>query len=490
MTSPDWLHYQAEVNPNGLALSFEQHRWSFKELDDWVARLAGQLRFMGIASGDRVAWLLPPSAFTVALAHALLRVHATLVPLNTRLTTPELTAILHDADPKLVVADPRWSTRLACRDQHEFIPQGSFEQLWRAANGAAIGDATFDWDDLHSLVYTSGTTGRPKGVEITLGNQWWSAMAFGLNAGTNADDRWLHVMPLFHVGGLSILFRSVIHGSAIILGARFDPDFVIKQLREARITLMSLVPTMLRRLLDQPSDIPKEVRLILLGGAPAPLDLVQEALARGLPVVQTYGLTETCSQIATMTRDAFTLYPGASGHATLPTQIKITRDGQDVGPGHEGEICVKGPTVARGYWQHPEATDEAFQDGWFKTGDIGRLNPEGYVTVLDRRRDLIIHGGENVYPSEVEALLMRVPGVQDAVVVGIDDREWGQKVVAGVVVEDVIPEKLLRRMIETHLASYKHPAVYCSLEKVPRTASGKILRHEARAAIMSLEPEL
>ncbi|MCY0877459.1 MAG: o-succinylbenzoate--CoA ligase [Firmicutes bacterium] len=471
LTSPDWLRHQALTHPTRLALVTPEGRWTFRALDHEVARVAGILRQRGVGAQQRVAFHLLPSASTVFLIHALTRLRAVMVPLNTRLTAPELRRLLVDADPALVVHDGRLGLSAPC-------PEIAIQELLRESPEDAVYDAQLSFEDLHALVYTSGTTGRPKGVELTVGNQWWSAVGFALNAGLDPGDRWMHVMPLFHVGGLTILFRSLIHGSAVVLEPRFDAFRVYQRMRDEGCTLLSVVPTMLYRLIALNDPAPPQLRLVLLGGAPAPAALVHAAWDKGYPAVPTYGLTETCSQIVTLDPSAVRERATTSGRPNLPTEVRIVREGRSVAAGEFGEIWVRGPTVARGYWHNPAETQATFGDGWLKTGDWGALDAEGFLTVTDRVKDIIIRGGENVYPSEVEARLKEVPDVVDAAVFGLPDPEWGQIVAAALVLkpETSLTPAALRTYLSASLASYKMPSKYFRVEDIPRNASGKILR--------------
>ncbi|NMP23389.1 o-succinylbenzoate--CoA ligase [Sulfobacillus sp. DSM 109850] len=474
--SPDWLHYQAEIHPQREALIFGQQRWTFAELDADVARLAGILADWGIGLQHRVAYRLRRSPEQVMLAHALTRLGAVLVPLNTRLKPGELEPIIQNADPTLIVED---GSDFAWPDTgHRRI---ILEELMEGSLAQPLFTATLNFEDLHALVYTSGTTGTPKGVEITVGNQWWSAMGFGLNAGLEPHDRWLHIMPLFHVGGLTILFRSVIHGSTVVLEEGFDQVRTYDTLIRERISLLSVVPTMVHRLLELDGDAPPHLRLALLGGAPAAPALIERAHQRGYRVVPTYGMTETCSQIVTLEESEWPKRAGSSGHPNLPVDVRIMKDNRPLPAGKVGEIWVRGPMVARGYWNNPQATRTTFHDGWLRTGDIGYLDPDGFLYVIDRLRDMIIRGGENIYPSEVEQHLVGHPGVSDVAVFGVQDEEWGQRVAVAVVVSDpALTPKDLRNFLSNRLASYKIPSIYYRVDAIPRNASGKILRATLR----------
>jgi O-succinylbenzoic acid--CoA ligase len=335
---------------------------------------------------------------------------------------------------------------------------------------------------VHTIVYTSGTTGRPKGAMLTYGNHWWSAMGSALNLGLRDDDRWLAPLPLFHVGGLAILMRSVIYGIPALVHDGFDPTAVNRAIDEDGVTIVSVVSSMLRRMLDARAGrpYPPTLRHVLLGGGPTPLPLLEECRRRGVPVVQTYGLTETASQAATLPPEDALRKPGSAGKPLLPTELRIERDGRPVPIGEAGEIVVRGPTVTPGYADRPEETARALRGGWLYTGDIGRLDDDGYLYVLDRRSDLIISGGENVYPAEIEAVLAAHPAVAEAGVAGQDDARWGRVPVAFVALRPgaaATPEELIAFCRE-RLARYKVPARVHVVDALPRNAAGKLLRHK------------
>jgi len=358
---------------------------------------------------------------------------------------------------------------------------------------------------VHTVIYTSGTTGRPKGAMLTYGNHWWSAMGSALNLGLHGDDRWLAVLPLFHVGGLSILMRGVIYGVPALVHERFDPVDVNRAIDEDGVTIVSVVASMLRRMFDARGDCPypPTLRQVLVGGGPVPLPLLEECLRRGVPAVQTYGLTETASQAVTLAPADALRKPGSAGKPLLPNELRIERDGVPVGADEVGEIVLRGPTVTPGYADRPEETARALRDGWLHTGDLGRIDAEGYLYVLDRRSDLIISGGENVYPAEVEAVLSAHPAVAEAVVVGVDDSRWGQVPVAYVVLrpdvsddhqlavdpstEDRQEHKAenladeLTAFCHERLARYKIPARIFIVDALPRNAAGKLLRRDLRS---------
>lgn len=474
---PEWLAWRAAVTPERAALSWRERTWTFAELALEADRLARQLAGLGVRAGDRVASCLSNRPELVVLVHAVSRLGAVLVPLNVRHTPQELLTVLADADPHVVLVEP--ATRAAVASWPGTVVDVE-RDLAGLPEAAVELRRDVEVDAVHTLIYTSGTTDRPKGVLLTYGNHWWSAVGSQLNLGVLPDDRWLLCLPLFHVGGLSILFRSVLGGFAVELHERFDAVMANEAI-ERGVTLASFVGTMLWRILEERGErrSPAHLRAVLLGGGPAPRPLLERCAAIGLPVLQTYGLTETASQLATLAPEDALRKLGSAGKPLYPNVLRIVRpDGSLAEPGEPGEIEVRGPVVTPGYWRRPDLTARAFCDGWLRTGDIGYLDEEGYLYVLDRRDDLIVTGGENVFPGEVEAVLLAHPAVAEAVVVGIPDVEWGQRVVAAVVLRRGMEatEQELVAWCRTRLAGYKVPRAIRFVEELPRTASGKLQR--------------
>jgi O-succinylbenzoic acid--CoA ligase len=354
-----------------------------------------------------------------------------------------------------------------------------------APESSAALRATIDLAETYTIIYTSGTTGQPKGALLSYGNYWWSAVGSALNLSSHADDRWLAVLPLFHVGGLSILVRAAIYGIPVVLHSSFDPAAVNRAIDEDGVTIISVVSTMLQRMLEQRGarPYPASLRCVLLGGGPAPQPLLEACAARGVPVVQTYGLTETASQVATLAPADALRKLGSAGQPLLPTELRIA----SAGAGEVGEILVRGPTVMRGYINRPEQTAQALRDGWLHTGDLGYLDTEGYLYVVSRRHDLIISGGENIYPAEIESALLAHPAVEEAAVVGLPDPRWGQVPAAAVKLRAgmAASETDLIDFCRGRLAGYKVPKLVYFAATLPRNAAGKLLRDEIRADLMT-----
>ncbi len=449
---PDWLRQRAQATPERLALIAENVRWSFAELDRHVDAATQAVRRRGVAPGQHVGVRAPNGPGFVLAVHTLMRLGAVLVPINTRLTQAEVDWQARDAELSLLLDESAILNLLEIKE-----------------DGGERPVRDFDLAAPHSILYTSGTTGRPKGAILTYANHWWSAIASALNLGLHADDRWLACLPLFHVGGLSILLRTVIYGTTAVVHARFEPALVNQAIDEQGVSIVSVVSTMLDRMLVQRGGraFPPTLRCVLLGGGPAPLALLERAVQARAPVVQTYGLTETASQVVTLAPEDAITRIGSAGKPLMGSQIRIEAD---------GEICILGPTVSPGYLHRPP------REGWLHTGDLGYLDADGYLTVLDRRDDLIVSGGENVYPAEVEAALLAHPAVEEAGVFGEADAEWGSRVAAAVKLHlgRLISADELTAFCRQRLAGYKVPRRIEFRESLPRNAAGKLVRRDLR----------
>nr|WP_238530553.1 o-succinylbenzoate--CoA ligase [Oscillochloris trichoides] len=331
-------------------------------------------------------------------------------------------------------------------------------------------------------MYTSGTTGSPKGAMLSCGNHWWNATASALNLGLHADDCWLAALPLFHVGGLAIILRGAIYGIPVVLHERFDAHAVNAAIETERVTIISVVATTLQRMLDArgATPYPQHFRCALLGGGPAPRPLLELCAELGVPVAQTYGMTESASQAATLAPGDALRKLGSAGQALLPVGLRIGTVEREAAPGEVGEILLAGPTITSGYVGQPTASAAALRGGWLHTGDLGYRDAEGYLYVVERRSDLIISGGENIYPAEVEAALLAHPAVVEAGVVGMPDAQWGQRPVAVVVLRQPVASAELLAFVRERLASYKLPRDIVVRESLPRTASGKLQRARLR----------
>jgi o-succinylbenzoate---CoA ligase len=481
---PHWLTKRADLTPDRPALLAEGVQWSFRELHERARTTAGKLAALGIQKGDRVGVLMHNRPEMVQLVHALSYLEAVLVPLNIRLSPMEAGWQIQNAEAKVTVYDgTNRKTAQRIREIDGALALLAWEELEQQQPVDFQPPVRVGLDSLHTIMYTSGTTGKPKGVMLTYGNHWWSAVGSVLNLGLQPDDRWLICVPLFHMSGLSILMRSVIYGMTAVLHSSFEPSAANRAIREEGITHMSVVSAMLTRMVEDLGDecYPASFRCMLLGGGPAPRPLLEQCKEKGIPVFQTYGMTETASQIVTLAPEDALSKLGSAGKPLYPAELRILRDGREVPPGSEGEIVVRGPNVTRGYWRREDASREAIRDGWLHTGDLGRMDEEGFLYVLDRRSDLIISGGENIYPAEVEAALLAHPAVAEAGVTGLPDERWGQVPAAIVRLQEgaQVAEADLVKHCRERLAKYKVPVrIHQVGQPLPRNASNKLLRRK------------
>jgi o-succinylbenzoate---CoA ligase len=441
MKLDNWLAQRSQSCPDRTALVADGAEMTYAELEAeaiWVAR---RLAAHGVRRGSTAALTMHPRREQVVLLHALMKLGARLLPLGPRLTAEERATIVAAEEPIVDLDDA-----------------GELTQT--EADMPLLGE--HDMDDVCCRVLTSGSTGTPRPIPLSYGNFLWNAVASGFNIGVEPEDRWLCCVPLSHIAGLGIVMRSVIYGTTAVVHDGFDADRVGAALESDGISVLSVVATMLTRLLEAGADL-SGPRAILVGGGPVPQEPLEEALAKGATVVQTYGLTETCSQVTTLAPGDARRKVGSAGRPLLTTHLRIVDE----------EILVQGPTVAPG---------SADADGWLHTGDLGHIDEEGFLYVSDRIDDLIVSGGENVAPAEVEEVLLRHPEVADAAVVGREDPEWQQAVTAVVVLEngsEVTPDDLRRHCADS-LAGFKVPKRVELAAALPRTPSGKLMRGALR----------
>jgi o-succinylbenzoate---CoA ligase len=438
-----WLERAARTAPTVTALQAPDAQLSYAELERAARAGALELSERGVRAGERVAIALAPGVAFAQALHACFLLGAVAVPVDLRLTPVERKRISEGAT---VLVDEPLAAAVGAGEKAQALAR----------------DATHDLAAVCAVIHTSGTTSDPRPIELTYGNFLWSAIGSGVALGVDPNERWLCALPLSHVGGLSILIRSAIYSTTAVIHERFETERALAAIREERITLVSLVSTTLARLLDAGLSDPPQLRCALTGGGPVPAALVQRARAAGVPVLETYGLTECCSQAATA--------PLAAGAADTGAGVPLFCTRTEIAP--DGEILLSGPTIARGVQA---------ADGRLHTGDLGRIDERGFLHVTGRKADTIVSGGENVAPSEVEAVLESCPGVLEAAVLGRPDEQWGEAVSAIVVIaaEATLSERVVREHCAARLAPFKVPKhVTFASEPLPRTASGKLLRRE------------
>jgi fatty-acyl-CoA synthase len=480
------------MSPARTALVQDGHGTTYAELHRDSTRLAHGLRDRGVRRGDRIAFLGLNSVELVLAMFATARLGAVFVPLNTRLATPELAYILGHSGARLLLVEDGFAVPespeapAAELEIHTFARAGGRGLDALLHDDSAEIDEPIGLDELFMIQYTSGTTGRPKGVQLSHGNVVWNVYNLLVDIDLTSDEIALVTAPLFHTAALNqLLFPTLLKGGTALLEPKFDAARAIDVIEAERVTLLFGVTSMYLALAAAErfaeADL-SSLRLALSGGAPIPESLLHTWLDRGLMIVQGYGLTEA-SPGATMLRVADGVRKlGTAGTACFFSDVRLAAPGRDVTTGEAGEVLVSGPNVTPGYWQDDEATARAFTDEWLHTGDIGTLDDEGYLRIVDRLKDMYISGGENVYPVEVENALHTHPAVLECAVIGLPDDVWGEVGRAFVVARpgaDVDAGELTVHL-EGRLARYKIPKSVVFVDELPHNASGKLIKSRLR----------
>ncbi|MBW0090993.1 AMP-binding protein [Pseudonocardia sp. KRD-184] len=468
----------ALVRPDGTGVGYG-------ELAGRVDRLAGALAAAGVGPGDRVAQLGVNAVEVLETFFAVWRLGAVAVPLNHRLAGPEIAYMLQDVGASFLVSSPD-AAALAAEFSGPRLEVGpQYEEAVADGEGAAH---PVGLEDAALVLYTSGTTGRPKGAVLTHGNLTWNTVNQLAHVDVASTDRVLCIAPLFHCVGIGqITLPTLFKGGSVEPVAKVDPGAILARIGAAGITGFSAVPTMLQMMCDHPgfadADL-SSLRVVQYGGSPVPERVARAWLDRGVTLQQGYGMTEASPGVLMATREGSPAHPVAVGVPHFFTDVAMVRDGE-VAPLHAGpaELLVRGPHVFAGYHGRPADTADAMLEGWFRTGDVLTVAEDGWATVVDRVKDMIISGGENVYPAEVEAVLLGVEGVVGAAVVGVPDERWGETGVGFVQAAHgaVLDVDALRAHLASHLAKYKVPKRLVVVDELPRNATGKIRRTELRS---------
>lgn len=483
MQMMNWLEKRAALTPNRVAIKDEIGQLTFAQLQALAKSYAYKLAKLGASEGQTIAILCENGRHTAALIHALSYLKVILVPINTRLSPREIAYQLQDAECQMLIYDELYSALVPVKP--------TLDSSFRCISTIALDqeDAAkcslmteLSMDQMHSMMYTSGTTGAPKGVMLTYGNHFSSAVGSALNLGLRESDRWLLIVPMFHISGLSILMRSVIYGMTVVIHKKFEPEAVNRVIIEEEISIVSVVSNMLARMVAalEEQTYPTALRCMLLGGGPAPLPLLEACVAKNIPVFQTYGMTETASQIVTLQPEYMLSKLGSAGKPLFLAELRIMNEGKQVKPLQSGEIVVNGPNITTGYWKQAEATSNSLIDGWLYTGDIGYVDEDGFLYVQDRRKDMFISGGENVYPAEVEAVISGMPNVTEVGVIGVPDDRWGATPAAFICLQPntALTAADIMEYCAKKLAKYKQPTYIYFVDALPRNASNKLLRRE------------
>ncbi|KKD06322.1 acyl-CoA synthetase [Streptomyces sp. WM6386] len=496
------LDYHLAQRPDAVAVTQEDRRLTVRELHERVNRLAAGLTELGVGRGDVVALLLYNRPEFLELLYAVNRVGAVFLPLNYRLSEEEWAYILDHAETKVLFTEPEFvrpADRIAGKLtglEHRILVDGSAEGAWTGYEalldrhpGARVEPVDVEPDDLQRLMYTSGTTSRPKGVRITYGNVQAKNLAHIVHFGLTAADTTLVCGPLYHVGGLDMPALGVLYsGGSVVLQRRFDPQGALRAIQEHRVTNAWLAPAMVNAVLEVPdreSYDTGSMRFILGGGEKTP-EPVLRRIMNAFPnawFADAYGLTETVSGDTFLDREHALTKLGSVGRPVPHTRVRIVDDtGKEVPAGELGEITLRGPKVFAGYWRDEKATAAALKDGWFHTGDIGHVDEDGFLYIDDRKKDMIVSGGENIATPEVERVLYEHPAVLEAAVVGLVHPRWGEVPRAFVVFRPGAgagPEELREFCLE-RLAKFKVPVRFDVVDELPRTPSGKVLKRTLR----------
>ncbi|MFE3031186.1 long-chain fatty acid--CoA ligase [Streptomyces canus] len=486
-----WPARRARKTPHRTALIHGDTTLTYAGLHTRVTRLAHALRARGIRRGDRIAYLGPNHPSYLETLFAAGTLGAVFVPLNTRLAGPEIAYQLSDSGARALVYGPTHAGLVAglpgSTDVRTYVEVGAEYERLLAESPAEPIDEPVAPDDTCIIMYTSGTTGRPKGAMLTHGNLTWNAFNVLVDTDLIADERALVSAPLFHTAGLNMLTLPVLlKGGTCVLVEAFDPDATFDLIEQHRITFMFGVPTMFEQVARHPrwadADL-SSLRILTCGGSPVSTPLIAAYQERGLTFLQGYGMTEASP--GTLFLDAEHAL-GKAGSAGVPhffTDVRVVRpDLVPVDVDETGEVVLRGPNVMPGYWGLPEETAASFADGWFRSGDAARVDEDGYVFIVDRIKDMIISGGENIYPAEIEDLLLGHPDIAECAVIGVQDEKWGEVPRAVVVPREGAtpdPDEILASLAG-RLAKYKIPKSVVVADELPRTASGKLLKSRVR----------
>jgi O-succinylbenzoate-CoA ligase len=498
-----FLTKRAHLNPNREAYvdGASGLRLTYAALNARANRIGNALRAAGVEKGERVGLLLMNSAEFMETYFALGKIGAVVVPLNWRLVPDELEFILKDSGTRRLVFGSEFLaavTDLAGRgdrtdvrqwlqvdDGTPLAPFASSYQHFRDAAPDSEPAVGASGDDLLYIMYTSGTTGLPKGVMHTHETAMWGALTIAATTYYREAERYLACLPMFHVGALTPLTVNVYRGATNVVMRTFEATRAWELIQDEKITCGLAVPAMLNFMLQVP-DLERydhsALRWCMSGAAPVPVPLIEAYAARGIEIHQVYGLTESCGPACLIDGENALKKVGSTGKAFFHTDVRIVGDrGQDCAPGVPGEVWVRGPHIMTGYWNRPEATAETIVNGWLRTGDVAVADADGYVYIQDRIKDMVISGGENVYPAEIENVLMGHPGIREAAVIGQPSARWGESPFAIVVRKDpALGENDVLAYCKGRLASFKLPKGVAFVDEIPRNPSGKILKRILR----------
>lgn len=490
----DWLKRWAQYSPQNIALKDGEtgREFSYLQLFESSCKAAAFLqKKYSVGSGDRVAVLSKNELEYVVLFFALHRLGAILVPVNFRLTAREIAHILADAGAKLLIHENEYQSVVSELDQDVlFANRLSFETFANNLRNEPSRLTTFAArsEDPCMILYTSGTTGAPKGAVITHQGLFWNSINTTLRLNLSQNDCTVIFLPFFHTGGWNVLTTPFFHrGGKIVLLKKFDAEQILQLSEREKATILFGVPTTMDMMARHPHfanfDLSK-IRYAIVGGEPMPIDLIQTWESRNIPIRQGYGLTEFGPNVFSLNQEDSIRKIGSIGFPNFYIDVRIVSDqGQELEAGEIGELVLRGPMMMKEYWRNDKATNEAIRDGWLFTGDLVKKDNEGYFYVVGRKKDMYISGGENVYPPEVEQVLMKCPGVREVAVIGVADEKWGEVGKAFIVLENnsTTNEDSLKEYCLKNLAKFKIPKHFAFIPSLPKGDSGKILKRKLQS---------
>ncbi len=495
-----WLTKRELLNGNREAVIEGGRRLTYLKLNRRVNRLSRALQGMGLKYGDRCAVLAYNCLEYVEVLFAAAKLGLIVVPLNWRLAPAEWDFILNDSGTETLLFDPEFAgkleglrgrtpvRRLAALGGKRVGEALSYEEsLSGAGEGEPEPDKPVDLNTPHIIMYTAGTTGRPKGAVLGQGASFWNAVNMSLCIDLTSQDRTLTVLPLFHVGGIGLYTLPTLYqGGTVVIQRAFDPKLTLKLIEQERVNVLFGVPAIFLFLIQDPgfkAGAMARLRSVMSGGAPLPVSLIHQYHQAGIILQQGFGMSEAAPGIAALDRERALAKPGSIGRPLFHVEARIVDDeNRDLGPGRTGELLIRGPNLMQGYWNRPEATAEAFTGGWLHTGDLARMDEDGDLYIVERKKDMYISGGENVYPAEVENIIFELPQVSEAAIIGVKDKTWGEVGRAVVVLkpDQKLTETEILEYLKGRLAKYKIPRSVIFTGQLPRNAAGKVLKNVLR----------
>lgn len=498
MRNLDWIGKWAIYSPDKVALKDygSQQELTYRQLNNNALKLADILKSeYGLKKGDRLMVIAEHSSLYVTLFSVAQKTGIILVPVNYRLSVREIDYLISNCTPKMVLYELQFkalvmqitaNNQTAITDTRKLV-----DQVKGRVYKTDIPNPSIVFDDPLFILYTSGTTGFPKGALYTHRMLFWNSINTALSLDIVSDDLTINCMPAFHTGGWNVLITPLLHkGATIGMMNKFDADQVLGLLESERATIYWGVPTTLKMMLESPlfeqADL-SAIRYFLSGGEALPLESIHQWHKKGIKIRQGYGLTEVGPNITSLHHNDAERKIGSIGRPNFYVESKLVNEsGEEVKPGEIGEFCLGGNLVTPGYWNNSEATSDAISDGWFHTGDLMKRDEEGYLYVVDRRKSMFISGGENVYPAEVERVLLSHPAINEAAVIGVKDEKWGEVGKAFIAIKPgkTPAEAEIRDFCIEHLAKYKVPKYFEFIADLPKNDTGKINKKALKSLVL------